>query len=249
MDIFAFLGGLALFLFGLYQIRTAMVEPLLKGRLRSVIGRMTAGAVRTIALGTGLTMLMQSSTAVTVVTVGMVESGALEKRKAFLLVMGANLGTTATAWLVALGASGGEKKSGNTVLLVLLCLGVLMEYFQRSAVKNGGMLLSGNGGALSRSGRNGDCDGCVPRIIWNFAGAGKKFAGSAGSGYAAGLYGTEFVGRNRDSSGPGGAWSDSCTGRNVYDIRGEYWHMCYHSGSWRGNRGGGAISNVVPSVF
>ena len=147
MDIFAFLGGLALFLFGLYQIRTAM-ETFMKGRLRSVIGRMTAGTVRTIALGTGLTMLMQSSTAVTVVTVvtvGMVESGALEKRKAFLLVMGATLGTTATAWLVALGASGGEKKSGNTVLLVLLCLGVLMEYFQRSAVKNGGMLLSGIG--------------------------------------------------------------------------------------------------------
>lgn len=144
MDIFAFLGGLALFLFGLYQIRTAM-ETFMKGRLRSVIGRMTAGTVRTIALGTGLTMLMQSSMAVTVVTVGMVESGALEKRKAFLLVMGANLGTTATAWLVALGASGGEKKSGNTVLLVLLCLGVLMEYFQRSAVKNGGMLLSGMG--------------------------------------------------------------------------------------------------------
>ena len=248
MDIFAFLGGLALFLFGLYQIRTAM-ETFMKGRLRSVIGRMTAGTVRTIALGTGLTMLMQSSTAVTVVTVGMVESGALEKRKAFLLVMGANLGTTATAWLVALGASGGEKKSGNTVLLVLLCLGVLMEYFQRCSSEKWRNASFGNRGALSGSGRNGDCDGCVPRIIWNFAGAGEKFAGSAGSGCDAGLYGTELVGRNRDSSGPGGAWSDSCTGRNVYDIRGEYWNMRYHSGSWRGNRGGGAISNVVPSVF
>ena len=248
MNIFAFLGGLALFLFGLYQIRTAM-ETFMKGRLRSVIGRMTAGTVRTIALGTGLTMLMQSSTAVTAVTVGMVESGALEKRKAFLLVMGANLGTTATAWLVALGASGGEKKSGNTVLLALLCLGVLMEYFQRSAVKNGGMLLSGMGALFLGVEGMGTVMDVFPGLYGILPALGKNSLAALGAGMLAGLYGTEFVGRNWDSSGPGGAWSDSCTGRNVYDIRGEYWHMRYHSGSWRGNRGGGAISNVVPSVF
>lgn len=121
---FAFLGGFALFLFGLYQIRTSM-ENLMKGKAAQWIGKAAEGRLRPVILGAGLTAWMQSSTAVTAITVGMVENRIIRKEQAFCIVMGANLGTTATSWLVALGDETGKHIMGNTIFLVLFCGGMI----------------------------------------------------------------------------------------------------------------------------
>ena len=99
---FYFLGGLAIFLYGIHQMSASM-EALLAGRFHRILQRLTAGRIRSILLGCGVTGAVQSSTAVTVMVVGMVEAGLLTLGQAFDLIMGANIGTTVTAWLVSLG--------------------------------------------------------------------------------------------------------------------------------------------------
>ena len=101
---FYFLGGVAIFLYGVHQMSRSM-EALLRlsdGGFRRVLLRLTRGRIWTILLGCGITGAVQSSTAVTVMVVGMAEAGALPLRQALDLIMGANVGTTATAWLVSL---------------------------------------------------------------------------------------------------------------------------------------------------
>ena len=94
------LGGLALFLFGLRVMGEAL-EARAGDRLRDVLGRLTTGRVRGLAFGTLLTAAVQSSSAVSVMTVGFVDAGMLGLRQAIGIVMGANVGTTVTAWLLS----------------------------------------------------------------------------------------------------------------------------------------------------
>ncbi len=94
------LGGLALFLFGLRVMGEAL-EVRAGDRLRDVLGRLTSGRVRGLAFGTLLTAVVQSSSAVSVMTVGFVNAGILGLSQAIGIVMGANVGTTVTAWLLS----------------------------------------------------------------------------------------------------------------------------------------------------
>lgn len=114
-----FLGGLAMFLYGLHEISHSM-ESILCGRMQGWLLRLTSGRRKTVLLGTALTALLQSSTAVTVLTVGLVEAGGLGLLQAADLVMGANVGTTATAWLVALRELGREIPEWSLDCLPLL---------------------------------------------------------------------------------------------------------------------------------
>ena len=105
MDIFDFLtmlGGLSLFLFGMSLMGSAL-ERRAGSRLRSLLDQMTGRPLVGFLTGLGVTAIIQSSSATTVMVVGFVNSGLMTLRQAINVIMGANVGTTVTAWLLSLG--------------------------------------------------------------------------------------------------------------------------------------------------
>lgn len=94
------LGGLALFLFGL-RVMAESLEMRAGDRLRNILGQLTSGRVRGLLFGVLVTAAVQSSSAVSVMTVGFVNAGILGLSQAIGIVMGANVGTTVTAWLLS----------------------------------------------------------------------------------------------------------------------------------------------------
>jgi len=100
-DFFHLLGGLAMFLYGMYVMGESLERRAGK-RLQLTLGQLTSSPVRGIMLGAGVTTVVQSSSATTVMTVGFVNSGIMQLRQAIPVVMGANIGTTITAWILSL---------------------------------------------------------------------------------------------------------------------------------------------------
>ncbi len=98
---FALLGGLALFLHGMEMMSTGCREAA-EGRMRQIFGRFTTGRIRGVLTGAALTALIQSSSAVTVMAVGFLDAGFMTLTQACHIIMGANIGTTATGVLIAL---------------------------------------------------------------------------------------------------------------------------------------------------
>ena len=110
MDIFqvlAMIGGLSLFLFGMNVMGQAL-ERRAGGKLRDVLGKLTTGRLAGLLTGLGVTAVIQSSSAATVMVVGFVNSGLMSLRQAIHVIMGANIGTTVTAWLLSLAGIGGD---------------------------------------------------------------------------------------------------------------------------------------------
>ena len=104
MDLFQFLnllGGLSLFLFGMNVMGQAL-ERRAGSRLRSLLGKMTTNPVAGLLTGLAVTAVIQSSSATTVMVVGFVNSGLMTLRQAINVIMGANIGTTVTAWILSL---------------------------------------------------------------------------------------------------------------------------------------------------
>ena len=104
MDLFQFLnllGGLSLFLFGMNVMGQAL-ERRAGSRLRSLLGQMTTNPVAGLLTGLAVTAVIQSSSATTVMVVGFVNSGLMTLRQAINMIMGANIGTTVTAWILSL---------------------------------------------------------------------------------------------------------------------------------------------------
>ena len=101
------LGGLALFLTGMNTMSEALTA-MTGGSLDHLIGKVTKNKFYAFLLGAGMTALIQSASATTVLTVGLVNSALIEFAKAVGLLIGANLGTTATAWLLSLNSIGGK---------------------------------------------------------------------------------------------------------------------------------------------
>ena len=101
------LGGLALFLTGMNMMSDSLTA-MTGGALDRLIGKVTKNRFFAFLFGTVLTAIVQSSSAITVLSVGLVNSGMIELSKAIGLVIGANLGTTATAWMLSLNAIDGE---------------------------------------------------------------------------------------------------------------------------------------------
>ena len=100
MDIFGFLsliGGLALFLYGM-NVMGGGLEKLSGGKLE----RLTSNPLKAVLLGAGVTAVIQSSSATTVMLVGFVNSGIMKLSQAIGIIMGANIGTTITSWLLSL---------------------------------------------------------------------------------------------------------------------------------------------------
>ncbi len=103
MDIFSLftlLGGLAFFLYGMHVL-SAGLEKMVGGRLESVLRSITSNRFKGLALGAVITIAIQSSSAMTVMLVGLVNSGVMELGQTVGVIMGSNIGTTLTAWILS----------------------------------------------------------------------------------------------------------------------------------------------------
>ena len=142
MDIFDILtltGGLSLFLFGMSVMGQAL-ERRAGGRLRQVLEKFTASRLTGFLTGLAVTAVIQSSSAATVMVVGFVNSGLMTLKQAIGVIMGANVGTTVTAWVLSLaGIDGGSlfikllKPSSFTPVLALV--GIIFYMFCKDAKK------------------------------------------------------------------------------------------------------------------
>lgn len=104
MDIFVVLsliGGLALFLYGMHVMGDGLTN-LSGGKLEQVLAKLTSNRLKAVILGLGVTAVIQSSSATTVMVVGFVNSGIMKLTQAVGVIMGANIGTTITAWILSL---------------------------------------------------------------------------------------------------------------------------------------------------
>ena len=107
-DVLSLVGGLALFLYGMH----VMGEGLAKasgGRLEQILEKLTSNLFKAVALGAAVTAVIQSSSATTVMVVGFVNSGIMKLSQAVGIIMGANIGTTITSWILSLSGIEGEK--------------------------------------------------------------------------------------------------------------------------------------------
>ena len=151
MDIFdalEMIGGLCLFLFGM-NIMGQALERRAGSRLRTTLSKMTGKTMTGFLTGIVVTAIIQSSSATTVMVVGFVNSGLMTLKQAIGVIMGANIGTTVTAWLLSLGGISGDavwvqllKPTSFTPVLALI--GIIMYMFSRDSRKNDtGMILLG----------------------------------------------------------------------------------------------------------
>lgn len=113
-DVLSMIGGLCLFLFGMETMGDGLTRTS-GSRLESILASLTSSVPRGVALGCAVTAVIQSSSATTVMLVGFVNSGIMKLRQAIPVIMGANIGTTATAWILSLSSI-----DGNSVFIKLL---------------------------------------------------------------------------------------------------------------------------------
>ena len=100
-SVFTLLGGLAFFLYGM-DLMSKSLEKMAGGKLESLLKRMTSNPLKSLLLGIGITVAIQSSSAVTVMLVGLVNSGVMTLSQSIGVIMGSNIGTTITAWILSL---------------------------------------------------------------------------------------------------------------------------------------------------
>lgn len=100
-SIFTLCGGLAFFLYGM-QVMSGGLEKVAGGRLEKLLREMTSNPFKSLALGAGITIAIQSSSALTVMLVGLVNSGIMNLGQSIGVIMGSNIGTTLTAWILSL---------------------------------------------------------------------------------------------------------------------------------------------------
>lgn len=151
MDLFGFLaliGGLALFLFGMSLMGTGL-EKSAGNKLKGLLERLTSKKLNGFLMGLGVTSIIQSSSATTVMVVGFVNSGIMTLKQAIHVIMGANVGTTVTAWILSLtGIQGSSlfiqllKPSSFTPILALI--GIIYYMFVKNQRKKDiGLILLG----------------------------------------------------------------------------------------------------------
>ncbi len=121
--IFALLGGLALFLYGM-QMMSDGLEDAAGKRMKSILEKLTSNRILGVAVGAGITAVIQSSSATTVMAVGFVNSGMMTLKQAVWIIMGANIGTTITGQLIALDV--------DLIAPLIAFIGVAMIVFLKS---------------------------------------------------------------------------------------------------------------------
>ncbi len=138
-DILALIGGLCLFLFGMSVMGDAL-ERRAGGSLKAILGKLTKNKWTGFLTGLGVTAIIQSSSATTVMVVGFVNSGVMKLRQSIGVIMGANIGTTVTAWILSLAGIDGDsifikllKPTSFTPVLALI--GTALFMFSKSNKK------------------------------------------------------------------------------------------------------------------
>ena len=106
-NVFSLAGGLALFLFGM-DIMGKALEKQAGGQLQKILSRLTDNPIKGFFLGLCVTAIIQSSSATTVMVVGFVNSGIMELHQAIGIIMGSNVGTTVTSWILSLSGLQGD---------------------------------------------------------------------------------------------------------------------------------------------
>ena len=146
-DVLNLIGGLSLFLFGMNVMGSAL-EKRAGGQLKALLGKLTGSKLAGFLTGLGVTAVIQSSSATTVMVVGFVNSGLMTLRQAIHVIMGANVGTTVTAWLLSLAGLDGSslfiqllKPSSFTPVLALI--GIILIMAGKDKQKDTGSILLG----------------------------------------------------------------------------------------------------------
>ena len=142
------IGGLALFLYGMH-IMSEGLEKVSGGRLEKILENLTSSKWKAVLLGAGVTAVIQSSSATTVMVVGFVNSGIMKLSQAIGIIMGANVGTTITSWLLSLTGIQGDnillqllKPSSFSPVLALIGI-ILVMFIKDSKKKDIGTIFIG----------------------------------------------------------------------------------------------------------
>ena len=141
-NVIELLGGLAFFLFGMSLLGDGL-KRVAGSKLETVLARLTSNTFKGILLGAVVTAIIQSSSATTVMVVGFVNSGIMQLANAIGIIMGANIGTTATGWILVLaGVEGSGPFSSATIFALVAFVGIILYFFCKKATpKNIGMIL------------------------------------------------------------------------------------------------------------
>ena len=146
-DFLTMLGSLSLFLFGMSVMGTAL-EKRAGDSLKAILAKLTSGRFSGLLTGLAVTAVIQSSSATTVMVVGFVNSGLLSLRQSIPVIMGANIGTTVTAWLLSLSGISGDslflqllKPSSFTPVLAVI--GIILYLTGKGKKKDTGLILLG----------------------------------------------------------------------------------------------------------
>lgn len=148
LKLISLLGGLALFLFGMDVMGKAL-ERQAGGKLQTILAKMSSNVFKGFFLGLAVTAVIQSSSATTVMVVGFVNSGIMALKQAVGVIMGANVGTTVTAWILSLTALEGDSLliqifKPTTLAPLMGVIGIVLYMFTKSEKKQGiGTILLG----------------------------------------------------------------------------------------------------------
>ena len=139
--IITLLGGLALFLFGM-DIMGKALERQAGGKLQTLLAKMSSNVFKGFLLGLGVTAVIQSSSATTVMVVGFVNSGIMTLKQAVGVIMGSNIGTTVTAWILSLSGLEGDSFiiklfKPSTLAPLIAIFGIVLYMFTKNEKKKG----------------------------------------------------------------------------------------------------------------
>ena len=136
------LGGLGFFLFGMSLLGEGL-KRVAGSKLEMILGKLTSTTFKGVLLGTVVTAVIQSSSATTVMVVGFVNSGIMKLANAIGIIMGANIGTTATGWILVLaGVEGNGGFSSATMFALISFIGIILYFFCKDQKKkNIGMIM------------------------------------------------------------------------------------------------------------
>ena len=136
-----FAGALAVFLFGM-KLMSEGLQKFAGNKMRSIMGKVTGSPVRGILTGTAVTTAIQSSSATTVMVVSFVNAGLLSLAGAVAVIMGANIGTTVTAWIITLFGLG-ESTSAFSLPMLMGAVALLFMFAKKNRLKSIGEFIIG----------------------------------------------------------------------------------------------------------
>ena len=170
INIISLLGGLALFLFGM-DIMGKALERQAGGKLQTILAKMSSTVFKGFLLGLGVTAVIQSSSATTVMVVGFVNSGIMTLKQAVGVIMGSNIGTTVTAWILSLSGLEGDsfliKLFKPTTLAPLIGIFGIVLYMTNSEKKKGvGTIMLGFMALMTGMDIMGDSMGFLEKEPW-----------------------------------------------------------------------------------